>query len=95
MNTPFGIQSHQIRMAQMSSFREKRDEKVDLRVECIVKGYHECQFTTYVGEEFLASKKLGPKGKAFRVSNSRGQLGHLQSELVNAFWPWQDSILKW
>ena len=34
-------------------------------------------FFTYLGEEFVASEKLRPKGKAFRVSNSRGQLGHL------------------
>lgn len=82
-------------MAEMLLFNVKREEKEDLCVECIVKGYHECQFITYVGEEFVASKKLGPKGKAFRVSNSRGQLGHLQSELVSAFWPLQDSVLKW
>lgn len=91
-HTPFS--RHQDRMAEISLVKETSDEKVDIRVECIVKGYHECQFTTYIGEEFVASKKLGPKGKAFRVSNSRGQLGHLQSELVNAFWPWQDSVLK-
>lgn len=52
-------------------------------------------FVTYVGEEFEASKKLGPKGKAFRVCNSRGQLGHLQRDLVNVLWPLKDSILKW
>lgn len=52
-------------------------------------------FVTNVGEEFEASKKLGPKGKAFRVCNSRGQLGHLQRELVSLLWPLQDSTLKW
>lgn len=55
-------------------------------------------FVTNVGEEFEASRKLGPKGKAFRVCNSRGQLGqlgHLQRELVNGLWPLKDSILKW
>lgn len=82
-------------MAENSLFNEERDEKVVLRVDCIVKGYHDCQFNTYVGEEFVASKKLGPKGKAFRVTNCRGQLGHLQIEVVNALWTWQDSILKW
>lgn len=51
-------------------------------------------FVTYVGEEFEASKKLGPKGKGFRVCNSRGQLGHLQRELVNVLSPLKDSILK-
>lgn len=50
---------------------------------------------TYVGGEFEASKKLCPKGKAFRVFNSRGQLGRLQRELVNLLWPLQDSTLKW
>ena len=52
-------------------------------------------FVRYVGQEFEASKKLGPKGKAFRVCNSRGQLGHLRRELVYVLWPLQDSILKW
>lgn len=52
-------------------------------------------FVTIVGEEFEASEKLGSKGKAFRVCNSRGQLGHLQRELVNVLWPLKDSILKW
>ena len=52
-------------------------------------------FARYVGQEFEASKKLGPKGKAFHVCNSRGQLGHLRRELVNVLWPLQDSILKW
>ena len=52
-------------------------------------------FVTIVGEEFEASEKLGSKGKAFRVCNSRGQLGHLQRELVNGVWPLKDSILKW
>ena len=52
-------------------------------------------FVTIVGEEFEASEKLGSKGKAFHVCNSRGQLGHLQRELVNVLWPLKDSILKW
>ena len=82
-------------MAENSLFNEERDEKVVLRVDCIVKGYHDCQFNMYVGEEFVASKKLGPKGKVFRVSNGRGQLGHLQIEVVNVLWTWQDSVLKW
>ena len=84
-------------MAENSLSSEERDKKV-LFVVCIVnmvKGHHDCQFNTYVGEEFVASKKLGPKGKAFRVTNGGGQLGHLQIEVVNALWTWQDSVLKW
>jgi len=81
-------------MAENSLSSGERDKKVVLRVDCIVKGYHDCQFNTYVGEEFVASKKLGPKGKAFHVTNGRGQLGHLQIEVVNALWTWQDSVLK-
>ena len=34
------------------------------------------------GEEFKVLKKIGEKGRAFRVINERGQLGHLQRELV-------------
>ena len=32
------------------------------------------------------SKKIVEKGRAFRVENERGQLGHLQRELVAALW---------
>ena len=44
------------------------------------------------GEEFKVSKKIGEKGRAFRVENERGQLGHLQRELVAALWPVNASI---
>ena len=73
-------------MGENSLSSGERDKKVVLRVDCIVKGYHDCQFNTYVGEEFVASKKLKQKGKAFHVTNVRGQLGHLQIEVVNALW---------
>ena len=34
-----------------------------------------------------ANRKRGERGNAFKVVNHRGQLGHLQSELVNPLWP--------
>ena len=40
-----------------------------------------------VGEEFVAKKKRGERGNAFEVTNQRGQLGHLQAELVCPLWP--------
>ena len=43
----------------------------------------------------VLSEVVGPKGKAFHVFNSRGQLARLQRELVNLLWPLQDSTLKW
>ena len=58
-----------------------------VNVKCVVKGYQECRFDVKEGEEFKVSKKIGEKGRAFRVENERGQLGHLQRELVAALWP--------
>ena len=49
---------------------------------CVVKGYQECRFDVKEGEEFKVLKKIGEKGRAFRVVNECGQLGHLQRELV-------------
>ena len=39
------------------------------------------------GEEFKISKKVGEKGCALCVFNERGQLVHLQCELVASLWP--------
>ena len=44
------------------------------------------------GEEFKVSKEIGEKARAFRVENERGQLSHLQCELVVALWPVNASI---
>jgi len=35
----------------------------------------------------VAKKKRGERGNAFKVTNQRGQLGHLQAELVSPLWP--------
>ena len=49
---------------------------------CVVTGYQECRFDVEEGKEFKILKKIGEKGRAFRVVNECGQLGHLQRELV-------------
>jgi len=36
---------------------------------CVVKGYQECRFDVKEGEEFKVLKKIGEKGRAFRVVN--------------------------
>ena len=57
------------------------------RGRCIVKNYHHiCGFEVNVGELFTANKKRGECGNAFKVVNHRGQLGHLQSKLVDPLW---------
>ena len=58
-----------------------------LNITCIVKGYHLCRFEVNVGEVFTANKKRGERENAFKSVNHRGQLGHLQSELVDPLWP--------
>ena len=67
-------------------------KQVELSVRCVVKGYHECPFEVNVGEIFYAFKKRGERGNAFRVTNDRGQLGHLQIELVGPLWPYYSAI---
>ena len=42
-----------------------------------------CPFKVNVGEVFTASKKKGERRHVFKVFNHRGQLAHLQSELVD------------
>ena len=58
-------------------------EEVLLNTRCIVKGYHLCHFEVNVGEVFTASKKRGERGNVFKVVSHSGQLGHLQSDLVD------------
>ena len=65
------------------STQEVRKE-VLLNMRCIVK--RQCRFEANVGEVFTASKRGGERGNAFKVVNHRGQLGNLQSELVDPHW---------
>ena len=65
-----------------------------LIIEGIVKGYDECPVTVKTGESFSLEKKIGDRGEAFRVVNSRGQLGHIQKELVAILWP-LESTIEW
>ena len=46
---------------------------------CIVKGYQECRFDVKDGEVFRVLKKIGEKGRAFRIANERGQLGQFRN----------------
>ena len=63
-------------------------EEVLLNIRCIVTGYHLSRFEVSVGEVFTASKKRGEHGNVFKVVKHRGQLGHLQSELVDSLSPY-------
>ena len=67
-------------------------KQVELSVRCVVKGYHEYPFYVNIGETFHAFKKRRERGNAFKVCNDRGQLGHLQIELVSPLWPLQEKI---
>ena len=66
--------------------------EVAIVIFCVVKGYHQCPFHVNEGEIFSVRKKRGERGNAFKVLNDRGQLGHLQSELVSPLWPLQTDI---
>ena len=64
-------------MSEMSN-TEEREDTACIEITCSVKGYQECNFTVDVGEEFFIFKKIGSKGRAFKVTNTKGQLGHLE-----------------
>lgn len=65
--------------------------------ECVVKGYHQCPFDTSEGDTFIALKKIGERGRAFRVTNAEGnQLGHLQKEVVPILWTLEEGAeISW
>ena len=65
-------------MTEMSN-TEEREDTACIEITCSVKGYQECNFTVDVGEEFFIFKKIGSKGRAFKVTNTKGQLGYLNS----------------
>ena len=48
---------------------------------CVVKGYQKCRFDVKDGEVFKVLKNIGETGRAFRIANEHGQLGHLQHVL--------------
>ena len=51
---------------------------------CVVKDYQKCRFDVKDGKAFKVLKKIGETGltgRAFRIANEHGQLGHLQRVL--------------
>ena len=57
-------------------------------LEAVVKGYHNCPFAVRVGDKFVVKRKRGDRDPALRVADDdRGQLGHLQRELVTVLLP--------
>lgn len=65
---------------------KQNSEEVKVIIRCVVKGYQECLFDVDIGEEFEIKRKIGSKGRAFKLCNNRGQLGHLQRELLAPLW---------
>ena len=57
-----------------------------------MKGYQGRRFDVKNGEVFKVLKKIDEEGGAFRITNDRGQLRHLQLELVASLGPVNASI---
>ena len=75
------------------SFSNKEHSSIEIGIRCVTKGYQECQFQVKTGETFNVVKKVGDKGRAFKIIDTkRGQLGHLQRELVPVLWPVTSNI---
>ena len=62
-------------------------------INCVAKGYHDCIFQVEIGERFVTMHKYGTKGRAFKILNDRGQLGHLERDLVDPLWSFER--LQW
>ena len=56
---------------------------VKISISCVVKGYHLCPFKVKEDEVFFGLQKEGRMPERVKVFNERGQLGHLQTELVS------------
>lgn len=78
----------------VDSLKDVEDTAI-IKVHCVDKGYQECKCNVNTGEEFFALREHGSRGRTFRVCNGRGQLGHLQRELVTPLWTICNSAIKW
>ena len=85
-------------MASISntSITGKMPDRAEVKLtilEGVVKGYHECSFAVRVGDKFVVKQKRGDRGPALRVTDDdRGQLGHLQRDLVTVLWPLTEKV---
>ena len=50
---------------------ETREDTAGIEISCSVEGYQKCRFNINVGEEFLIYKKIGSRGRAFKVTSTR------------------------
>ena len=73
----------------------ERSNFIQVNVEAVAKGYHKCPFVIQENELFRLEAKIGERGPAFGICSSRGQLGHLQKELVPILWPFKDTKMVW
>ena len=60
-----------------------------LEIKDVSKGLHECSFRAKIkdGDQLVLERKIGERGQAFKIMHEKGQMGHLQQELVSVFWP--------
>ena len=76
-------------MASISntSITGKMSDRAEVKLtilEAVVKGYHECS---------VVKQKRGDRGPALRVTDDdRGQLSHLQRDLVTVLWPLTEKV---
>lgn len=85
--------SHRTMAASLESFSDKEFSSVEIVIRCVANGYQECRFQVKIGETFTVVRKVGDKERAFKILDpKRGQLGHLQRELVSVLWPVTSNI---
>ena len=59
-----------------------------LEIKAVSKGLHECLFRAKIkeGDQLVLERKVGERGQAFKIMHEKGQIGHLQQELVSILW---------
>ena len=85
--------SHSTMAASLESFSDKEFSSVEMVIRCVAKGYQECPFQVKTGETFTVVRKVEDRGRAFKILDpKRGQLGHLQRDVVSVLWPVTSNI---
>ena len=64
--------------ASGSDIQETQEETARIKILCSVKGYQECRFSVDVGEEFLIYKKIGLRGRVFKVTDTQGRFNFVR-----------------
>ena len=81
-------------MSDQDTWHREREVTLVISDVCCEKGTMNVYFLLTLEDKFVARKKRGDRGNAFKVTDHRGQLGHLQRDLVAPLWRLQKQISR-